>query len=318
MELNTKNKQLNQMQHLNDDEIDFLNLIKPLWKKKLLILLLTVFSGLVSYMYSLTIVNTYKSEAILIPSKNIINNSNQTNSSFSGLASFAGIKLQNSSSSNQVLIGLEIMKSLNFYEQFLINNDLYIELQAANGWSKKNNELILNSNLYDVNQKKWISKGEFSVNGRPSLQSTHSSFLKKFQISNDSQSGLIKLSFEHYSPYKAQIILNKLIKDINTITKEDDIDTAYKAISFLEAELEKSNLNDLRIGINNLIQKQIEKIALANSSPEYLFQILSGPHFPESKTSPNRSYIVMISMLISFLATSISILFFNSYKLYKV
>ena len=77
----------------------------------------------------------------------------------------------------------------------------------------------------------------------------------------------------------------------------------YDTIDFLKLELKKNSLNEVRNAIANTIQKQIETIAIANSSPNYLFKILSEPSVPEFKSGPNRVLIVILSFVLVFLIT---------------
>ena len=108
----------------------------------------------------------------------------------------------------------------------------------------------------------------------------------------------------HYSPYVAKDLLDLIILEINQMTQNEDIASSQNSIKFLEAEYQKIKVSDVRSGINNLIEKQLETIAVANSSPEYLFKILSPPNAPEIKSLPDRKFIVILSFLFSLFFSS--------------
>ena len=72
-------------------------------------------------------------------------------------------------------------------------------------------------------------------------------------------------------------------------------------------------LKEVRSGINNLIQRQIEKITYANASPEYMFKILSNPTAPELKTEPRRSVICIV---ITFIGGFLTCLYFILKSIY--
>ena len=128
--------------------------------------------------------------------------------------------------------------------------------------------MIYDTKIYDNKKNKWVSDSPFAIEGKPSVQSSHIRFLNdNFNILKDDDTGLIEISFRHFSPSVSKEILQRIISEINTTLKNNDIKTAENSISFLKKELETTNLGELKIAINRLIAKQIEIIALANASP---------------------------------------------------
>ena len=52
---------------INEGEIDLLQLITELWNKKALIIFLTTIAAIISVLYSLSLPNIYRSQALLAP-----------------------------------------------------------------------------------------------------------------------------------------------------------------------------------------------------------------------------------------------------------
>ena len=149
------------------------------------------------------------------------------------------------------------------------------KISAVKGWNQSKNTLIYDTKIYDNKKNKWVSDSPFAIEGKPSVQSSHIRFLNdNFNILKDDDTGLIEISFRHFSPSVSKEILQRIISEINTTLKNNDIKTAENSISF-KKELETTNLGELKIA-NRLIAKQIEIIALANASL-YYFKILSSP-----------------------------------------
>ena len=211
-----------------------------------------------------------------------------------GLASLAGISLGGQSSKDDE--GIEIMNSLNFFENLVERNDLFEKLALVNGWDKETNTLIYDKSKFDENSKKWISK-------KPSMQDLYSQFHKRFTIDKNNQ-GFIELSFKHYSPYVAKEIVSLVIDEINFITKNNEIEISSNSLNFLKNEIERSKLVEIRKVIADLIQKETQTIMMANSSNSFLFKKLSEPYAPEIKSEPNRSFILLIGFLIGFLISA--------------
>ena len=55
--------------------------------------------------------------------------------------------------SSEAQVAQEIMKSWSFIEGFIADNDLAVEVYAAEGWSKGSNELQINQDVYDTEDK---------------------------------------------------------------------------------------------------------------------------------------------------------------------
>ena len=141
------------------------------------------------------------------------------------------------------------------------------------------------------------------------MQTAHRIFLKNFFVDNDRKTGIMTLSYNHYSPFIAKKILESLVLEINEVSKGRDIAIAKDSINFLEIELKNTNLNSLRAAMNSLLLKQIETITLANASDEYFLKTLSPPSAPELKSEPSRSILVILFTIIGFmLAVTIVIL----------
>ena len=298
-------------ENMNQDDISLIDLYKILWKKKIYILLTSFSVAFASLFYANSLEDIYRSETLLAPSSD--SDSAPSMGMFSGVASIAGINIPSHTSANNVLISIERLKSLDFFEMVVDKHNLYYELEAVNGWNSANNTLIVNTDIYDDKKNQWISDDEFAINGRPSIQKIHSNFLENFSVYYDNKNGFVSLSVDHFSPHVAKKILEIFIKEINETTRNEDISTAQQIISYLEEENLNTRNIDLKLGINSLIQSQIKKIAIANSSPQYVLKVISPPYAPESKFSPSRLLIVLIGF---FLGSIFSSMFFIFYRIY--
>ena len=281
-----------------DRVIDLKEIIDVLWNGKLIILITLFISSTIAITYSLTLANEYKSEVTLASASNS-NNLSQLANQYSSVARIAGISIPSSGEVDKVAIGLKVMQSLDFFEVFIDKHDLLIPLMASKNWENNNNRLVLNKKIYDSEKKKWVSDVEFSINGKPSIQTAHRKFLENFTVSTDKQTGFVTMTMTHHSPYVAKNFLELLIDDINEIARSEEMSQAKKSIDFLEKEIQSTQLSEVRNGINDLIQKQIETIMIANATPEYLFKILSSPSAPELKFKPKRGLICIFAFLFS-------------------
>tara|TARA_A100001011_G_C14314999_1_gene847559 strand:+ start:1082 stop:1993 length:912 start_codon:yes stop_codon:yes gene_type:complete len=269
-----------------------------LWQKKIKISTFTLLISLISLLVALNLSDVYRSEAVLAPTEDS-KNANDL-SQFSGLANLTGINLL-SNNGSRLTQGIEIMNSLSFFESLMSKNNLFFEFLAPKGWDPKNNKLQINSDFFDENKNTWVYSGGFSKNGKPSIQYAHREFLKKFSVKQNNRSGLVALHVEHFSPFIAQKIAILSIEEINSIIRMRDIEIAKNSIKYLEIELENLQTIEVRSGIYRLIQKQIETIAIANATPEYVFTTLSAPTSPELKIRHSSSQIILTSTILAFI-----------------
>ncbi len=295
-----------------DTTFDLKELFDIFWKNKIKIISSSIILSFLITLGSYFFPNQYTSSAILAPSKGTSDLS-QLAGQYSGIANLVGLEL-GGSDIDDVFQGMEIIKSLDFFEKIISKNDLFFKLFAVNGWNSKDNSLKVNRDFYIPESNKWVYSGNFSFEGKPSLQSSHRKFMKKFSISRDKVTGIIYIFFEHYSPYVAKELLENVIYEINEYKRVIDREAAEKTIEFLEKELEKTKILNVKIGINSLIQRKIEEIALTNVSPEYFLKVISKPRVPELKSMPKRGIILTVSLIISFIASYLVFFFIPLFK----
>ena len=280
------------------NEFDIVELFGIFWDSKIKIFFIGLFFATLIAFYSLTIPNIYTSKAILAPSNENSSNLMRLNQ-FSGLANIAGVSLPQSFGSNDSLKAIETMKSLDFFEELSLRDDIFFNLMAVVDWDRKNDTLKINQNMYDTNKNIWTSKMANAVNGKPSIQTAHRKFKRRFSVSMDKMSGLVYVSYSHYSPNIAKNTLESILDQIDNNYREEAIKNSENSIHYLKKEYDKNKINEVRTGISDLIQKHIETVTVANASTYYIFKQVSKPHSPELKSGPSRSVMVIMSFIIS-------------------
>lgn len=292
--------------HCKEDVIDLRELIAVIWKAKWLILSVTFLLAIGSILFALSIPNEYKATAIVQP--NDRSNGDKLASlagQFGGLASFAGINMGPGQSSDAV-IAVEIMKSWGFIEKFIFKHDLSIALMAANGWDKPTNTLKLNEDIYNSKQKEWIKDEAHGENNAPTSWELYKSFRERMSIIQDKETGLISISVNHYSPYVAKQWADLIVEEINLHMKSRALEEANKSIRYLEEQISKTSVAEIRTIFSELIQEQHKTKMLAQVSDEYVFNTISEAKVPEEKFKPKRAIIVLV---VIFLGGLLSIIF---------
>ena len=130
----------NQISDRYDDGIDLRQLFALLWGGKAIIIVTTTVFAIVSVIYALSISDQYKAVAVLSPSQKDSGGLSGALGQLGGLASLAGVSIGGGDSS-EAQMAQEIMKSWNFIETFITDNELAVEVYAVEGWNKGSNRL---------------------------------------------------------------------------------------------------------------------------------------------------------------------------------
>ncbi len=280
-----------------DDQIDLRELFGVLWAGSFKILAITSVFAFVSLIYSLSVPNQYKSTALLAPAQSDSSGLSGSLGQLSGLTSLAGVSIS-SGQSSEAQIAQEIMKSWSFIERFINENDLAVEVYAAEGWSKTSNQLKINDHEYDVENDKWLIEKESGETGPPSSWSLFKAFSKRLAVSEDTKSGLVSVSIEHYSPQVAKQWLDMYVEAINAHMQLRQVEKVTNNINYLQAQIEQTSIAEMREVFYNIIEEQTKSKMLAEASPEYAFVAVSPSMVAEQKSKPQRFLICVLGTLI--------------------
>lgn len=279
----------------NDEgDLSLLFLLRVLWTEKLRIVASTIVFALLAVFAAMLIPNEYRSTILLAPkSSGSASGLNRIAGRYSGLASLAGIEL-GSNSPEKVDSAIEILRSKGFLIDFVHAEEILVPLMAANGWNRESDKLLLDVGLYDAERNEWIRDVTPPQTVVPSDLEAYDEVRDRLAVSQDPETGFITVSLEFYSPKLAKQWLESLIKKLDQNVRAKDIAEANAAISYLNDQLERTSLADLRAVFYGLIEEQTKTVMLANMSDTYLFDVLDAPFVAEKKSSPNRVLIVAV------------------------
>lgn len=299
---------------LHDHEIDLRDLVRLLWVGKWLIGVIVFAASAIAVIVALMLPNIYSAEALLAPNQ-------QSNSGgipglasqyAPGLAALTGISL-NSGPSDKTAVGLEILKSRKFISEFIERHALLVPIMAAKGWDPESDKLIIDSDLFDVVNKKWLRNVRPPRQIIPSNQEAYDEFRQRvLKVGQDQVSGLVTITVEHYSPTIAKQWVDWLVEDINETTMRQDVAEAEQAIDYLSEQIAATSLADLQSVFFELIEEQTKTVMLANVSNEYLLKTIDPAVAPERRSKPNRVLIVLASAFSSALIASLLIILLGS------
>jgi len=280
-----------------DDEIDLRELFGVLWAGKVKIIAITAVFAVASVIYALSVPNQYKATALLAPAQSDGGGLSGALGQLGGLASLAGVSL-GGGESGEAQIAQEIMKSWSYIEGFIADNNIAVEVYAAEGWSKGSNTLEIDNDAYDVVTNEWLVVDESGAIGAPSSWQLFESFSERLSVSEDKKSGLVSVSIEYYSPQIAKQWVDMYIESINRFMQQRQIDKVTRNINYLQEQIEKTAIAEMQEVFYTIIEEQTKNKMLAEASPDYVFVAVGPSMVPELKSQPKRALICILGTLL--------------------
>lgn len=292
-----------------NEEIDLIELWKALWSGKLIIFAITVIFAVGSVFYAISQPDIYKASVLLAPAndKGGAGGLAKMAGQFGGLASLAGISL-GGGASDKTGLALEVLKSRLFLEAFIAKHDLLLPLMAVKSWNRKENKLIYDEDIYNVNTRDWHWNGKTSLSDKPTSWESYEALKEVLSIFSDKDTGMVTISIEHYSPNVAINWLQWLVEDLNVSMQEQDKREAQNSIAYLTKKLKETQLSEMRNVFYQLIEEQTKTIMLAEVSEEYVFKTIDPANAPDKKVKPKRALIVILGSFLGVLFSSLLVL----------
>ena len=290
------NKQ-HQLAPVYDDEIDLKELFSVLWAAKKLIVGITSIFTIVSVIYALSLPNQYKASALLAPAQQQSGGLSGALGDLGGLAALAGVNI-GGGDGGEAQIAQEIIVSWGFIEKFIQQNNLAVEVFAADGWDEQRNQISIDDDLYSVEENRWTRTPPSGKTANPTSWELYEEFLEKVSISADKKTGLISLSVEYYSPYIAKQWVDQLVVAINQHMQQRKLQMVNTNIQYLEAQIQKTPIAEMREVFYTIIEEQVKSKMLAEASPEYVFVTVSPAMVPAEKSQPKRALICILGTIL--------------------
>jgi uncharacterized protein involved in exopolysaccharide biosynthesis len=282
-----------------DDEIDLAELWRAVWAGKFTIIIISMIFAVASVFFALSKPNIYKASAILAPasSEGGAGGLGALAGQFGGLASMAGINL-GGGGGDKTALALEILKSRSFIETFIAKHELLVPLMASKNWDRASGTLIINEEMYDSVNNKWIREVKAPKKPEPSPWEAFQAFSEFVTVSQDKASSIVTIEIEFYSPELAKQWLTWLVQDINEYMREQDQIEAKASIDYLTSQLAKIKVATMETVFYQLIEEQTKNMMLTMVKKEYVLKTIDPAQVPDEKAGPKRALIVVLGTML--------------------
>tara|TARA_B100000575_G_scaffold291984_1_gene299207 strand:+ start:7042 stop:7917 length:876 start_codon:yes stop_codon:yes gene_type:complete len=268
--------------------LDLMVEIYSIFNKRLKFLLSSfIFLVVCLVTYSLVVEESYRASVLINHAESNQNGLSTFSSQLGGLSSLAGFNISPEESKKNVNIAT--IKSRVFLEDFINSSEI-------------TGELLSGSSYTATSAPDWF---------------LYKTLRNTLNIQEDLKTGLVTLSVDWKNPEIAADWANKLVSHINNKSRLQDIEEAKLNISFLEKEIQKTKLTEVQNLMYDIMQKQTEKMMLANVKKEYAFKIINPAYPPELRFYPKRTLMVIVGTILGSIGLVFIVFFFEFLNRFK-
>jgi uncharacterized protein involved in exopolysaccharide biosynthesis len=213
-----------------------------------------------------------------------------------GLASVVGLNLGGSGTDAEE--AMAVIRSREFSERFIVDHDLLPRFFPAK---------------WDAANKKWKVPEE----ERPTLGRAFKYFDTKVRsISQDRKTHLVTLRIDWIDRKEAADWANELVNRLNVEMRARATANANASVTYLEKELEATNVVATRDAISRLVEAQVKQRMLANVTQEYAFRIVDRamPADRDDKVKPHKAQLIAVFGLGGFFVAALWVLVSGSLR----
>ncbi|TMO67082.1 lipopolysaccharide biosynthesis protein [Pseudoalteromonas aurantia] len=278
--------------------IDLVDLWLLLWARKWFIIIFSIAGSGLGLGYSLSLPNIYSSSALLAPqdSQNT-SGLGALGSNLGGIASLAGVNLGGSGS--DVALHIEVLKSKDFLYPFFEKYDVAKVLFAVREYDKNTGKQIVDSLIY--HDGKWLQNPETGKSFKPTDFDVYERFIKIFNVKHNRTSDLVLVSIDSIDPMQAKVWVSGMVDEINDLLRLRELSERSKSINYLNTQLEKTNVAQMKAVFYGIIEEQTKQMLLAEVRNDFAFKVIESPVVAERKVSPRRAVICILAAIFSLL-----------------
>lgn len=286
------------------NEIDLLQFVVLLWRGKWFLVLSVVICCGAAVVWAFQQAPTYRSQVLLMPSQSH-NGDGGLRSEFGSLAALAGVNL-GAAQGNELVTGLAVLESRAFLLDFIKDNQL---------------ENTLFAERWDFDLNAWKVEESWFLNEQESMAPTDSDLFVRLKsilfISQDEETGLISLNVDWSNPSIASQWANQLVVRLNHNMKMDAIANSERSLHFLQNELSKTSVVEVRQAIYQIMEGHIKNKTIANVGDEYVLRVID-PAVPANIDEPIKPKKTLVIVAASITGVLIGVLLIFIWNVVKV
>ncbi|MGA1941495.1 Wzz/FepE/Etk N-terminal domain-containing protein [Arcobacter sp. YIC-310] len=294
----------NQALYIEEDEIDIKELFNTILKYKYKILFFVFIVTAITFIYVLSIPNSYKSSVVLSPQSE----QKSVGGGLSSLASLAGVSLGGASSKDPAVMMQTVLGDYSFNKMMIEKYKLTSKLE-----SQKNLVFALGlDTVYNIFNSK-DDNTEDKRSKEEKVYSTINTLNSVLSISIDKKSGLITLSAELQDRYLAKELVDIYLKEIVHKVRTSDMKEIDEQIKYYNKELSSTYDVSLKEQLSKSLSGLYQKKVFSQANDYYFVSkvVDSRVSYIKEKSKPKRALILVVSFVTSFILGIFLVFFYE-------
>ena len=241
-----------------------LDIGRVLWAGRVLIAAVAAACGIAGVSYAFLATEIFKAEVVLAPAER--NRMSEALGQFSGLASLAGVNLRSGSDPTP----LAVLRSREFAIDFVSDPKKAAVIRSQMGGDE-------NADIRDV--------ADF--------------FDRRIRsVEEDKRAGLVTLSIRSIDPDTSADWANLMVDQLNKKLRDRALVESSRNVEYLRREIAVTTLPSLQQSLGRVMEFEMQKLMLARGNDEFAFKIVDKAIPPRFRASPQRSLVILLSILI--------------------
>jgi len=239
----------------NDNNVPIFELWHDLWSRRWLILVVVCVLEITAIVVAVFAEPVYRS-VIVIMKADIQEQKGILGSLASGLGDFANFLPRGlGAGSDETFEAAAILLSRSFTQSFIIDENL-LPILFSGKWDSERGEWRDSEDVPSMNRAFSLFDGEIRT------------------LDEDEWFGTLTLTIDWHDRELAARWANLMVQRLNERIRSTAVNEAESSLQYLNEELQKASIVNLREAIYVLVHDQINKIMLANVRKEYAFKVI--------------------------------------------
>ncbi len=272
-----------------DDEIDLMEMWGVLVKYKRMIGKYVLVTAVVVGAITLLMPNIYEGEVLLAPAQSADSQSGLSSAlgGMGGLASMAGLSLGGGGTIPEYLA---VLQSREFLWQFVQKNNL-MPILFESDWDEQKKRW----KEEDVEDQpgQWKAYRMLTMNGMSGIDNA------QIEVELDDKTGLVTVTVAWTDAALSAKWANSLVADLNQYLAKQAIDRSERNLKYLREELARTQVEEMRKALFDLIASEQKSAMLANTQRDFAFKVLDPAIEPIRKTKPKRFLLIILAAVLS-------------------
>jgi len=242
-------------------EIDLFELWSRVWRRRWMVIAISAVFVAASVTYALLAKPMYRAAVVIVEvHDDALGGAASLANQLGGLASMVGVNIGGMKSDNN---GVAVLNSRHLTEEFIRRNSLVNKIIEMPG----------------PHRTMWYAVKAFRDSA--------------LTIREDTRANKIEVEVEWEDPRLAAEYANQYVALANELVRVRTLTEATRNIEYLNEQIEKTTVVELRRVMYSLIETETKRLMLANSRTEYAFTVIDPAVTPEMRASPKRTQLVV-------------------------